>query len=87
MIQLGNKIELEGFEDIEPAAQIIVRKMIGTLARKIEETKGAYEKLKINKTATTVSMKAEYAGNQIEGSAEHNNLFFAISGAFQQLLQ
>ncbi|MFH0752646.1 MAG: hypothetical protein V1914_03555 [archaeon] len=85
MIPLGSKIELEGFENIEPAQQVVVRKMVGTLAKKLEEAKGAYDKLTLTKTGTTISIKATYTDNTLEGVAEHDNLFFALNNAFQQL--
>lgn len=87
MIPLGSKIELEGFEGIEPAQQVVVRKMVGTLAKQLEETKGAYEKLALTKSGNTISITAKYTDHILEGSAEHENLFFALSNAFRQILQ
>lgn len=87
MVLLGSKIELTGFEDAEPAHQVVIRKMVGTLAKKLEETKGAYDRLEVTRSGNMVSARALYADNTLEGSAEHENMFYAISGAFQQLLQ
>ncbi len=86
MIQLGTKITLEGFEAVEPAQQIVVRKMVGSLAKKLEEIKGSYEKLELTKAANTVSLKATFKDSMQEASAEHENLFFALSNAFKQLI-
>ena len=85
MIQLGSKIILEGFETVEPAQQIVVRKMVGSLAKKVEETKGEYERLELTKAVNTVSLKVTFKDRTEEASAEHENLFFALSNAFKQI--
>ncbi len=85
MIQLGTKISLEGFDETDPARLVVIKKMVGSLAKKIEETKGAYEKLDIAKTGNTVKVKVAFADNTSEATAEHENIFFALSNAFQQL--
>lgn len=85
MIQLGSKITLEGFEAVEPAQQIVLRKMVGSLAKKVEETKGEYEKLELTKAGNIVSLKVTFKDSTEEASAEHENLFFALSNAFKQV--
>ncbi len=87
MIQLGSKIALEGFEDVDPARLVVVKKMIGSLSKKIEETKGAYEKVEVTKSAKTINLKVTFKDNTQEANAEHENIFFALSSAFQQLTE
>jgi len=87
-MKLGDKIEIFGFDDIEPAQLIVVKKIIGNNVKEGIEGKEGFESIKI-----TLSKEEGY---NIEGvlkinkeekktSASNSNLFFAINMFFEEL--
>jgi len=88
--RLGGNITLSGFS-LEPIEMIVVRKIAGTYAKKISE-KISYEELKITlKSAEknkmflhTIHVQVK-AGRGIEASAEHKNLYTALSEALDKV--
>lgn len=88
MIELGGNIKLEGFEDVEPRQMIIVRKVIGTFARKFSDTIEGFEGISIHLKKGDkfeVTAKLTVKGEAKESKAEDANLFFAMSGALNSL--
>ena len=89
MINLGETIELEGFECIEPAALIVVKKMVGSSAKKLSEKK-AFEKLSLTLKESSKG-SCSMSGRLIVGSKEFDaettdiNIFFAINKVFSEL--
>ncbi|MFH1210369.1 MAG: hypothetical protein V1645_00470 [archaeon] len=90
-MQLGGNIELEGFESLEPALLVVVKKMVGSQARKISENGVDFEKLKIclnsnDKDACEVSANLVFKGNNFDASVTEHNLFFGIDKVFKKLV-
>jgi hypothetical protein len=88
---LGGNIELEGFDSLEPAILVVVKKMVGSEARKISEDGIPFEKLKIcldsnSGSSCQVSAKVIFQGNEFDASAKENNLFFGIDCAFKKII-
>lgn len=88
---LGGNIELEGFETIDPALLVVVKKMVGSQARKISDNGLNFDKLKIclnsqDSASCDVSATLVLKGNDFEASVNESNLFFGIDSVFKKLL-
>lgn len=84
MIVLGDKISLDGFDDLSPASLIVVKKMIGSFARRLAEEKG-YDKLEIVKEGEDISVKSIKGGSEYEGKSSENNIFFGLGKSFDEM--
>lgn len=84
MIVLGDKISLDGFDDLSPASLIVVKKMVGSFAKKLAEDKG-YDRLEIVKINDTISVKSIKEGKTYEGESSDNNMFFSLSRSFDEM--
>jgi len=89
-MKLGGNIELEGFESVEPAQLIVIKKIVGSNAKKITEEVAAFENLCVtlkSKDAhgVTLSGKIVIKGSAHESEASDKNLFFALNELFTKL--
>ena len=87
-ISLGGNIELNGFQNIEGAKMIVLKKIIGNSTKQIQEKKSDYEKLKITLEGN-ITIKAELTagGNKTLGEDTQNNIFTALDGALKKILE
>ena len=77
MIELGGNIKLDGFEGIEPAQLIVIKKVVGNFAKQYSE-KVEVKELMIkleDKNKVTVTLNGE-----ITESDEGDNLFYELNG-------
>ncbi len=77
MIELGGNIKLDGFEGIEPAQLIVIKKVVGNFAKQYSE-KVEVKELMIkleDKNKVTVTLNGE-----ITESDEGDNLFYVLNG-------
>jgi len=90
MINLGEKIELEGFNELEPGEMTIIRKLVGNYANKL----GEFTKLRLHLKdvhQTGGSKKFEINGMIDKGGRMFNaemtdyNLFMVINGVLGKL--
>lgn len=82
MIELGGNIKLDGFENLEPALLIVVKKVVGNFARQYSEKTNVKELL-INledKEKNKVSVKLQCDKEDIEESGKGDNLFYTLNG-------
>ena len=89
-ISLGGNIELNGFQDIEGAKMIVLKKIIGNHTKEMQEKKSDYEKLKISLEGDkNITIKAELTagGTSTLGEDTQNNIFTAIDGALKKILE
>jgi len=82
-IKLGGNIELVNTTGIDGASMIILKKMIGSYARKFSER--GIDSLCITFNASGVNVDALREQDKISTSAESENVFFAIDNAFKDL--
>lgn len=80
MINLGEKIKLEGFEGINPIQLIVVKKMVGIFAKKSPE-KELEVKLASNSSEFVIS--ARFGDKQAE--EKDSNLFVALGSVLKKL--
>ncbi len=90
MINLGEKIELDGFREIESSELVILKKLIGNFANKF----GDFEELKLHLKdvhKTESSVKFEVSGKLKKDNKLYNaeainyNLFFVINEVLDRL--
>ncbi|MBS3146233.1 hypothetical protein J4471_00900 [Candidatus Woesearchaeota archaeon] len=88
MIELGGNITLEGFENLEPGALIIVKKVVGNYTKKISNNISNFEKILIclNKLDFNhhVQVKLQSNGEIDIQEAADSNLFFALDKALSK---
>ncbi len=89
-MKLGGNIELEGFDNIEPAQLVVIKKIVGSSAKKISEEISAFDNLQITlkeneKDKVTLSGKITIKDAEHEAEASDKNLFFALNTLFNEL--
>ena len=93
MIELGGNIELLGFKDIEIQELIVLKKIIGSYARKFSDNIKDYEKLTVHlkqvgaKTSSKyeVQTKLMIKGKPVNSDVTENNLFVAVAESLKKL--
>jgi ribosome-associated translation inhibitor RaiA len=93
-VTLGGNIQLSGFKDIEPAQMIVLKKIIGTYARKFSNKCKKFELLKLSMKKVheqehsekyEVHAMAVDEGKQYTSEVTERNLFFAIDTALKKV--
>lgn len=90
-MKLGGNIEIEGFDDIEPAQLVVIKKMIGNSAKKISEEISTFDNLSVTlneneKGQVMLSAKITMKDKEHEAGASDKNLFFALNNLFNNLI-
>ena len=91
MMELGGNIELVGFKELEPAELIILKKIIGSYARKFSDSVEGYEKLVLNlkkaqgKNKFEVDGKLFSSSGQINSEVTHQNLFVTVADVLKKM--
>lgn len=87
MIELGGNITLEGFENLEPGALVIVKKVVGNYTKRISNNTSNFEKILIylNKdNLNNIKVKLHKNGEIEMQEASDSNLFFALDKALSK---
>lgn len=89
VIELGGNITLIGFKDVEPAQLVVIKKMVGNYAKKIQE-KQEFENLTLNlkdksKNILEAILKIKDKEDKVENS--DINLFFCIDKVLSKFLE
>ena len=90
-VKLGGNIELSGFNDIDGASMVILKKIIGNQVKKFSKTVENYELLRLVKKNVHSNSKFEvhvlfaYNGNSVNVANIDNNLFMSVSGAMDKI--
>lgn len=89
VIELGGNIKLEGFSDLDPTTMIIVKKLVGNIAREFQEKESFNELLlTLTKGENTATVQASLKGKkELSAEATEANLFFAINNALAHIKQ
>ena len=80
-MRLGGNIELFGVENIDGATMVVLKKIIGTYARKFSE-KGL-ERLSVSFAGNDVKIEVVSNGNAFSSAASHANLFYSVAQALK----
>jgi ribosome-associated translation inhibitor RaiA len=90
-ISLGGNIELNGFQNIEGAKMIVLKKVIGNYVKQMQEKKSDYENLKItlegDENNATIKAELKAGGSQIATEDTQNNLFVATDNALKKIIE
>ncbi|MBU1201721.1 MAG: hypothetical protein KJ583_06435 [Nanoarchaeota archaeon] len=95
MIELGGNITLVGFRDLEPAELIVVKKVVGTYARKMSDTVESFENLtvtlkEVHKTPKSqkyeIHAKLLAKGKAYNSESVDRNLFVVLDSALKKVL-
>mgnify|MGYP001585638532 CR=1 FL=1 len=90
MINLGERIQLSNFEELEPGELTILKKMIGNHANKFREFKKLHITLKeVHKKEKSqkfqINALLEINNKLYESESTHYNLFFTINEVLDSL--
>ena len=94
-IELGGNITLAGFKDLDHAELIVVKKMIGSYARKMSESVEGFENLNltlkdVHKTPKSqkfeIHSKLSAKGKPVTSEVIDRNLFVAIDSSLKKIL-
>ncbi|MEA3378734.1 MAG: hypothetical protein U9Q69_03775 [Nanoarchaeota archaeon] len=80
MIELGGNILLEGFEGLDPAQLIVIKKMIGNFT-KIANENINLDSFQVIKENNKIKIKIKKADKELISEANEENLFYSLSKA------
>jgi len=95
VIELGGNITLVGFKEIEKAELVIVKKLVGSYARKLSDTVSGFENLTVtlkivHKTEGSekyeVHAKVIINGKPITSETTERNLFVGLDDVLKNVL-
>lgn len=87
MIELGGNIKLAGFENLEPAKLIVVKKIVGNYVKNISEKVGSIKELLLEFNSPEIKAKLSYSESNAQASESDSNLFFALDKVLSKLKQ
>jgi hypothetical protein len=95
LIELGGNITLAGFKELDHAELVVVKKIVGSYARKMSDTEKDFENLtvtlkEVHKTPKSqkyeIHSKLLAGGNAHTTEAIERNLFIALDTSLKKLL-
>jgi hypothetical protein len=89
MIELGGNIKLEGFHNVDAASLIIIKKIVGNYAKKMQEQSPSFQELTLlmNQTSNAINIQAQLKAEKTSNAqVSEANLFFAVDKALAELL-
>lgn len=86
MIELGGHIKLDGFESVEPALLVVVKKVIGNYVKQISEKNKEFKEITVKNDNNEVSVIC-ICDKEITAKAKADNLFFSLSKALEETLK
>ncbi len=93
-VTLGGNIQLSGFRDIEPASMIVLKKIVGSHARRLSGRHAKLELLKMSMKKVHEQERSEkyevraivvIDGKQYNAEVTERNLFFALDSAIKKV--
>ena len=85
-MELGGNIVLDGFDNLDKANLVVVKKMVGNYGKVISEKK-PFKKLILKYEKPKLEVTLEFENEQIKEKAEHINLFFSINEALSNIIK
>ena len=91
ILQLGGNIELSGFSSLEGGAMIVLKKIIGNYANRMNSVAAKFEKLsltmkKVHESQFEIKAKMLDNGTAFNSSITERNLFVAVDGALKKIM-
>ncbi|MEK6936692.1 MAG: hypothetical protein AABW58_01320 [Nanoarchaeota archaeon] len=92
MIELGGNIKLIGFNELDAASLIVVKKITGNYARKIsEKTNSSVNELSLELKSSDaqkgINSNLKIKDKEINAEVSDVNLFYALDKALSKLLK
>ncbi|MEK6940947.1 MAG: hypothetical protein AABW49_03550 [Nanoarchaeota archaeon] len=88
MIELGGNIKLDGFNDLDPAKLVVVKKLVGNYVRKMHDAVAEFQELSLrldesaDKTSFKLKAVVQFNGHEpIDHEVDNRNLFFGLDEA------
>lgn len=86
VVELGGNIQLSGFKDVERASLVVVKKLVGSYARKFSDNLQNFEKLGVELSGDfNVKATLKITDQEFVAEAKANNLFFALDAALKDI--
>lgn len=89
-ISLGGNIQLNGFQNLQGAKMIVLRKIAGNYTKQIQEKRKDYERLTLtlegDESNATIKAELKAGGSQITAEDTQNNMFVALDNTFKKIL-
>ncbi|MAG48016.1 hypothetical protein CL617_05400 [archaeon] len=91
-MQLGGNIQLIGFNELEPAKLIVVKKMVGNYVKKIEDKSTDFQEIsvhlkKVHNSEFQIKTKAIIAGKPFNSELTDFNLFIGLDKTLGRVLE
>lgn len=90
MIELGGNIKLIGFNDLDPATLIVVKKITGNYARKIsQKVESNLDELSLelkDDSGKNINSSLKFKDKTFSAEVNDTNLFYALDKALAKLL-
>ncbi len=85
MIELGGNIKLDGFDGVEPGQLVVIKKIVGSFAKKVADNKGGFDSFEVYKNeGDSITVRIVKGDNVQESNSGEGNLFFSLSKALMQ---
>jgi len=91
VLQLGGNIELSGFSNLEGGAMIVLKKIVGNYARKMNDRVDNLEKLSLHMKTVHDNQYELHAkmienGKAVNSSITERNLFVAVDSSLKKIM-
>ena len=92
MLVLGGNIKLDGFNSVDPPTLIVVKKIVGNYAKKINDNIEPFQELLVNLNCngeSNFTLNARLVVNErvCDVQARDENLFFALDRALNKVME
>ena len=93
-LELGGSIELSGFKSLDGGVMIVLKKIVGNWASKLNDSSKNFEKLSLTMKTVHAKEKSEIyelhcnlsdSGKVLASSAEDRNLFVAVDSVLKKI--
>ena len=88
-MQLGGNIELSGFNNLDGASMVVLKKIIGNYARRMSDSSSKFEKLSVimKPVQDNYEIRAELINDGKSSVSEvvDSNLFIAVDSALKKI--
>ena len=78
---------MEGFNEVEPAQMVVVKKMVGTYVRKITDAGLNPDKVTIKKDGEKITAIVVSGDKEITGEDSNANIFFSLDRAISKVFE
>ncbi len=90
-MELGGNIKLDGFNDVDASTLIIIKKIVGNYAKRIQEETSPFQELLLHlisqEDPKQINIQARLIGEKnCDTKVSDCNLFFAIDKALSQIM-